>query len=392
MAAAFVSSRKPCSSLFVFVLAVSFALSAFCARPGHGSESHICIIADSGLVVSEHNPHEQRAPASMVKMALMLLVAEGVEDGTWKLDKTLTVPKAAEKPSGAGVGLRAGQEYTLEQLIKAVAIVSANDAAAAVAVALWGTEEAYLRKANLLAYELGMKNTRFRSPHGLPPAGDAKGDVSTARDLAVLARACSQNPLVMSWVGEESFVLSEDGGVRRSTNRLLGRMPGCDGLKTGFTLAAGYCIAATAKRDGVRLITVVMGCRALQDRFEVAERVLEDGFSRVSRVRVLAKGQRVEAAVTVHNSDTPFVQLASGADVWFALREGDAERVRYVPRCPDRVNAPLSRGTEIGQVDILLAGQVLASAPLMIPEDLEVPSWQWKMRHSVVRRRQMPNY
>ncbi|MBN2308727.1 MAG: D-alanyl-D-alanine carboxypeptidase [Candidatus Hydrogenedentes bacterium] len=338
------------------------------------------------MIVSEQAPDEPRAPASMVKMMQMLLVAEGLQNGLWEPEAKIAISGEVQAIGGAQAYLKAGEEWTLAQLMGAVSVCSANDAALAIAEGLWESEDAYLQAANARAVELGMQSTVLYSPHGLPPSKGEEQDVTTARDLAILARQCVGNPLVMEWVGREEFALRDGDPAKSNTNRLLTRMDGCDGLKTGYTQAAGYCLAATAVRDGLRLIAVVMGCDSLNARFEVAERVLEDGFASVQKVRLIAKGERVDTPVSVDNCRRRSLQPVVAEDLWSAVPQDALDKVELVAMTPPRVCAPLPAGTEIGTLQAQLDGIVLASAPLLVPRELDEPGWRWKIEYSVLDR------
>ncbi|MCP4643166.1 MAG: D-alanyl-D-alanine carboxypeptidase [bacterium] len=375
--------------LLTSILAIAILLVASAAHAASGDmpcASYICLVADTGLVVAEQNADEERAPASMVKMMEMLLVAEGLAGGDWSKDKEIGITREIERISGAQAYLKTGETWSLAKLMDAVAVCSANDAAMAVANGLWGSGEAYLKRANERAKSLGMASTTLRSVHGLPPSGDGAGDLTTARDMSLLARECVKNPLVMAWVGQDELAFRKGTKAKPSTNRLLGRLRGCDGLKTGFTSAAGYCITATAKRDDIRLITVVMGCDSLSARFDVAERILEDGFKRVRRVRIVKKGQPLDEALPVDNCGKRTIRLAAADDVWCVMPKDQADEVVLMRECPERLAAPLESGALVGKVEAKLNGSSLGSAPLAVPQRLEVPGWSWKLRHSVLAR------
>ena len=370
--------------------AVLWASPGRCAENPPPCAAYICVAADSGAVVSELNADTSRAPASMVKMLEMLLVSEGMQAGSWNRDTVITATPKAQAVGGAGVRLRAGEKRTVEELMRAVAVLSANDAAMAVAEGLWGSEDAYLRCMNERARRLGMLHSEFVTVHGLPKADGARFDFTTARDLAILARHCVVDPQVMRWTGREKVVFRRGEDARRSTNRLLGRMAGCDGLKTGYTQDAGYCVTATAERKGIRLIAVVMGCTSRQARFDVAEKILEEGFGKVHRVRVLRRGQPMPPGVPVDNCAVASVSLAVREDLWLTLCRGDEAGLSYTVRAPERLAAPIRAGVVLGEVDVRLAEQRLGTAPLVTPHNLSVPSWRTKLTQSVLRRKPIP--
>ncbi len=348
-------------------------------------QSYSCVVAESGLVVSELDPNAPRVPASMIKMMLMLLVSEGLDRGDWTLETPITASRNAQLINGSQVYLKEGETFPLSDYMHAVSIISANDAALAVAEGLWGTETAYLEAANQRAAELGMSDTLILSPHGLTLGPDT--DLTTAHDMTILARHCVAEPQIMAWVGHETFTFRENGTERRSTNRLQLSMPDCDGLKTGYTRAAGWCFTATAERDGVRLVAVVMGCRNVRERFKAAEQVLEAGFARMHRVRLLAAGQQVDPAVPVENARETNVRLAVTEPIFAVVDTESKSAVRYLAELPDVLRAPLEAGDIVGTLKVQVGDVTVASAPLAVPHKLASPQWPWKVRQSVLKRR-----
>jgi D-alanyl-D-alanine carboxypeptidase (penicillin-binding protein 5/6) len=255
----------------------------------------------------------------------------------------------------------------------------------AVAEGLWGSEEAYLAEVNRRAKELGMTDSTFRSPHGLPPGPGLLPDQTTARDMAILAQYCVLHPTLMQWTNQQQITFRTESGVRYNTNKLLWSVPGCDGMKTGYTRAAGWCLTATAERDGIRLIAVVMGYADKNVRFQTAQRLLEDGFATLSRRLVLAKGQPMQLPVQVANCATPTVQLVAADDVWVIVPTANADQVEIVPQQPEVIQAPADAGALVGEVHVRLNGRVLAKAPLALTEKLDAAGWRWKMQQSVRR-------
>ena len=349
--------------------------------------SFLVIEADSGFVIAEHNAEEVRAPASMVKMMQMLLVAEGVAEGEWTLDKELTASARAAAEWGSQVYLQQGEVWPLDELMQAVAVRSANDGAVMVAEGLWGSVEAYLERMNERAAELGMENTEFFSVNGLPPTNeDRPHDRTTARDMALLAQECLKYPVIMEWVGTQSLNISSRRADNRSnTNRLLSQLRGCDGLKTGYTRAAGYCVTATAERDGTRLIAVVMGFQNATNRFGLARYLMEQGFQEMRRLLLLAQNEPLAEKTPVGNSKIAATQLQAAEDLWVNVHMDQVYDVQLVTTAPQRLQAPLTAGTIVGDVRVELDGEILAEAPLMVGEDLEEAGWRWKITHTVMR-------
>lgn len=349
--------------------------------------SFVVIDADSGFVIAEHNAEEVRAPASMVKMMQMLLVAEGVAEGDWTLDKELTASARAAAEWGSQVYLQQGEVWPLAELMQAVAVRSANDGAVMVAEGLWGSVEAYLERMNERAAELGMENTEFFSVNGLPPTNDDRPhDRTTARDMARLAQECLKHPLIMEWVGTRSLDIdSRRNDHRNNTNRLLTQMEECDGFKTGYTRAAGYCVTATAERDETRLIAVVMGFTNANNRFGLARYLMEQGFQEMRRLLLLAENEALAEETPVNNSTTGTTRLQSAEDLWVNVHMDQVYDVELVTTAPARLQAPLTTGTVVGDVRVELDGEILAEAPLKVGEDLEEAGWRWKITHTVMR-------
>jgi len=342
--------------------------------------SSLCIIADSGLVLSEHSADTPRPAASLVKMMLMLAVGEGLADGRWTLDTPVVVTPHAQHMGGTQVYLEAGESWTLEQLMPAVAVASANDAAMAVAEALWGSEEAYLAYINERAQALGMTHSRFSSVHGLPPDKGECSDATTARDLAALAQQLLRYPQIMEWVGRQELLFRTGEAIKYNTNKLLWQFDGCDGIKTGYTREAGHCVVASAQRDGIRLIVAVMGYSDGKGRFALAKELLEDGFRQVRRVDCLAEGQALETSVPVENGQTERVYLRAAQPLSVVVREADVPELQVRVNQPERLEAPLAAGTQLGDVQVCLHDRPLASAPLVLAEDVPAATLSFKIK------------
>lgn len=331
--------------------------------------SRICVEAETGLVLDEENADLVRPPASMVKLMLMLLVDEGVAAGRWSYDQLITVSENAQRMGGSQAYLKAGEQLSLRTLMEAVSVISANDAAMAVAEGLWGNVDAYLEEANQRAAELGMTRTVIRHVHGLPPSDKVSFDLTTARDMALLGRACALRPGVLQFTSLSSFVLRPGENPRNSTNSLLNDLPGCDGLKTGYIRASGFCVTLTAKRNDVRLVGVFMGYTKL-DRFRVAAETMETSFPRVCRVSVAGPDVAVGRPVTVRGGVESAVHLVVERALGAVIRVEDRPGLRLLCEAPAWVDAPVEAGAEAGTVRLVLPGKtegeyiVLDHAPL----------------------------
>ncbi|MCX5771443.1 MAG: D-alanyl-D-alanine carboxypeptidase [Candidatus Hydrogenedentes bacterium] len=349
--------------------------------------SSICIEAGTGLVIMEENADKQRPPASMVKMIQLLLVSEGLKAGKWTLETRIKVTPKAAAIGGTGIGLKETEEFPLGRMMQAVAVCSANDAAMAVAETLWGDEKTYLETANKRALELDMKNTKFNSVHGLPPVPGGEFDASTARDMARLAQFCVLDPAILGWTSQKELQFRPADPVRKNTNRLLETMAECDGLKTGFINSAGFCLTATAVRDGIRLISVVMGTTSNSNRFAESQKALEAAFGQVTKKRVVAKGAPVGDPVPVANCETPAISLTAADDLWVVVKQDDADKLEVAPQYPALIQAPLAAGAPVGRLNVQLAGKLLGTVALTAPVTLKEADLRWKLLNSLAMPR-----
>ena len=236
------------------------------------------------------------------------------------------------------------------------------------------------------AQELGMADTVFFSVHGLPPGAGEQYDRTTARDMAILAQYCLRKDVIREWVGTRELQFRPEDAVKYNTNKLLFRMSDCDGLKTGFTRAAGFCVAATAERNGIRLVCVVMGHPSSEQRFRMAGELLEEGFQQLQRYRYIAEGQEIDPPVRVYNADVGEVRLVAAEDAWVALREQDKPLVRVVALQPGHLSAPVAAGEPVGEAQVRLGDRTIKATPLVVAESIETPSRGWKLAHSARRR------
>lgn len=346
--------------------------------------SVFCIETGTGLVTYELEADRPRPPASMVKMMMMLMISEGVDAGKWRLDDELDISSHSESMGGTQVNLKKGERWPISELSMAIAVASANDASMALAEGLWGGVKEYLEAANARAVELGMNNTVFHSVHGLPPDDRKTFDMTTARDMARLALECLKHERIRGWVHTREYAFRNGTVKHANTNKLLWRMDDCDGLKTGYIKAAGFCVTATAERNGVRLVCVVMGAPTLADRFRLAEDYLERGFTRVERVRVVGVDQPV-GPIPVRLGIPNELSLQPEHDVWVTIRSEDKSRLEIWAEHPQRLIGPLAAGTAVGEVQVLLDGEVLASSALLVPRDVEARGWMLTIEDGVAR-------
>ncbi|NFO03179.1 D-alanyl-D-alanine carboxypeptidase [Clostridium botulinum] len=273
------------------------------------AKSALLIEPTTGKIVYEKNPDEKFAPASVTKIMTMLLTMEAVDNGKIKLDDKVTCSENAKKMGGSTMLLDTGEIRSVEELLKGVAIASGNDAAVALAEYLGGTESDFVGLMNKRAQELGMKNTVFKNCNGLP----ADGHLSTARDISLMSIELLKHPTILKYTGTYMDSISEG---RKSPielvnhNKLVRFFEGCDGLKTGFTNEAKYCISATATRNGVRMLTVIMGAPTYKIRNRDAGILLNHGFSKYEGKKIVSKDEDVEKVLMDKQTDRFFMAKA----------------------------------------------------------------------------------
>jgi D-alanyl-D-alanine carboxypeptidase (penicillin-binding protein 5/6) len=241
--------------------------------------SALVMDAATGKVLFEENADVVLFPASMVKLMTMLLITERIESGQLKLTDHIRVTEEAERMGGAQVYLATGESFTLEEMLYALSIKSANDVAVALAIHLAGSKDGLVKMMNDRAAELGLASTKFASVHGLPPDVGQEPDRTTARDMAQLSLEILKHPMVLQYTSAKEKWFRNDTFEMLTHNRLLHNVDGCDGLKTGYFKAAGFSVAATAQRQGRRVIAVVMGSTVRQTRDDKAADLLNQGFA-----------------------------------------------------------------------------------------------------------------
>jgi serine-type D-Ala-D-Ala carboxypeptidase (penicillin-binding protein 5/6) len=321
--------------------------------------------AESGNILYSYNPTLQWPPASMAKMMLLLVAADQIKTGRVSLSDPVRISERAAATQGSHLGLREGQIYPLGELMKAALIRSANDAAVAIAEKIAGSVEACVRMMNEKARALGMDNTYYGTVDGLPPTPGHDVDYTTALDLATLARAVIRSTGLLQWSSMEEAPF--DGGVAmlRNTNRLIGHLEGCDGLKTGFTLNAGFNLTATVKRGDMRLVSVLLGAPSNRERFVQSAHLLSWGFDNFDRVELLRRGEPLPVQVQVQSGGT--IQPVSENDIAVVLPKGRVPEVRLKFDIPPSISGRVAYGDTIGHVTVLDGGEVMTTVDAICP-------------------------
>ena len=336
------------------------------------SPSAILCEASTGQVIFEKNADERRPVASVNKVMTILLTLEAVDEGRVSLEDQVTVSPRAASMGGSQAFLDAGERYKLSELLKTGIVASANDSAVALAEHFAGTEESFVRLMNTRAEELGLTNTHYANCTGLP----AQEHYTTARDVAKLSAQLDLHPIYYRYSTIWMDEIKHRGGRVTSltnTNRLIRFYPGCDGYKTGSTNEARYCVSATAKKEGMRLIAVVLGTPAGQTRFDEARAMLEYGFANVQLVTPIAQGQALDMTVPVRLGGRDEVSVLSGGTCSLLERRGEKNALSLEAALVEKVNAPVYAGDVLGEIRVKRGDEVVAVVPAVAGEDVQLP-------------------
>ena len=337
--------------------------------------SVLLLDARSGTVILEKNADEQRPAASLTKLMTILLTLEALDAGEIALADEVTVSEAAAGMGGSQALLDAGGVYTVEDLLKSLIVASANDSAVALAELLRGSENAFAGRMNERAAELGLSGTHYVNASGLP----AERQHTTARDIAALSLEVLSHPLYFDystiWMDE---ILHKNNRVTDlvNTNRLIRFYEGADGVKTGSTSEAGYCISATAKRGGERFLAVILGSSTSAKRFSLAQELLTYAFDHYETAELLHEGDVVVQGVPVENAVVRQADLAAKADLTALTRKGEGASLTVEVSAPSVLRAPLSAGEIVGEAVAMREGEAVARVPLVLTQDLPGRSYR----------------
>ena len=352
--------------------ALALALGAVLALPGVSAQgaqvavtapAAVLMEASTGQVLFEKGAHDRRACASITKVMTLLLTFEALEAGKLSLDQELTASAHAASMGGSDIWLEEGERMTVDDLLKATVIMSANDAAVVLAEAVSGSEEAFVARMNERAGELGMEDTVFKNCNGL----DEEGHLTSAYDVAVMSRALLAHEKIrdytLTWMdsvrnGETQLV---------NTNKLIRSYQGITGLKTGTTGQAGSCISATAEREGMELIAVVLGAESTDLRFQDAKALLDYGFAGWKTVTPETPFLQPAA---VEGGMAQTVEVAAGEMPSLLLQAAEEAQVETVVQL-EPVKAPVEQGQELGRILCQVAGETVAQVPVTAQEGVE---------------------
>lgn len=327
--------------------------------PDFDASSYLLMDFDSGLVLAEKKPDLRVEPASITKLMTAYLVDKALAAGDISLTDQVTISEKAWRMKGSKMFIEVGKQVSVEELIKGMVIQSGNDATVALAEHVAGSEKAFAEYMNHQAAELGMNNTQFRNSTGWPHPDH----YSTARDIAILSQAIIRDfPETYAYYREKEYTYNEIRQFNR--NRLLWRDDSVDGLKTGHTEAAGYCLASSAIKDNMRLIAVVLGTKSDKARTQNSQTLLNYGF-RFFETQKLYKASDVLKSARVWYGDSEQVALGVQQDVFVTIARGRYKDLDATVEIDNKIAAPIAAGQELGRLNVKLDDEIIVSQPLV---------------------------
>jgi serine-type D-Ala-D-Ala carboxypeptidase (penicillin-binding protein 5/6) len=372
--------KRVVSLLMISCLLSSLWLpSAFAAEKNstelvNNVKSAILIERDTGKVLFEKNGNEELPPASMTKIMTMLLIMESIDKGKLSWNEKIRTSEFAASMGGSQIFLEPGEEMTTKEMLEGIAIGSGNDAAVAMAERIAGSEPAFVQMMNDKAKELGLKHTHFKNTTGLP----VSDHYSTAYDMAIMAKELLKYEDITKFTGKYEAYLRENTDNKFwlvNTNKLVRFYPGVDGLKTGFTSEAKYCLTATAKKNGMRVIAVVFGAPTSKERNAQVTKMLDFAFSQYQTHPILKRNQIVGEAHVSKGKDKNIEALTSEP---LSLVTKKGEKMVNIKRkviLQKHLNAPIHKGDQVGTIKFIKDGKVVLESPLVANKDVAEAGW-----------------
>ncbi|MBR2886044.1 MAG: D-alanyl-D-alanine carboxypeptidase [Clostridia bacterium] len=355
------------SVILLITLFFECFISGFAAfTPGTMVKSAMLMEASSGRIIYENNSHESLPPASVTKIMTMLLICEAIEDKTLTLDTVITASERAKSMGGSTIFLDTNEKMKLDDLLKGIAVASANDACVAVAEHMCGSVETFVEKMNKRAKELGMKDTNFVTCNGL----DADNHHTSAYDIAIMSRELLKHEMITKYTTIWMDSLRDGKFQLANTNKLVRFYSGANGLKTGSTSKAGCCISASAKRDGMQLIAVVLGAQNSKDRFNAAREMLDYGFSNFAVTSFGEKGTQV-AEIPVVNGKSKTIMALTKKSSSVLIEKTKKDLIKTHINIPEEISAPVKKGDIVGEMIVTLDGETLAKTNLIADKSVK---------------------
>ena len=356
--------KKLSGIIILLVIVFNFHANAF-AQFETAAGSAILMEASTGESLYEKNSDVPLPPASITKVMTLLIAFEAIEQGLVDWNDDVSISEKAWRMEGSKMFLQVGDKVKLGDIITGISVVSANDGCVALAEHLYGSENAFVNVMNQRAKELGMTNSTFKNSSGLP----SEGHVMSAKDIAILSRFIIENyPEILELESQREFTYNNIRQFNR--NPLLGVFEGADGLKTGWTEEAGYCLVGTAKQDDIRMISVVLNTKSEQERFETSQELLTYGFRNFKKADFVEAGEIIET-LNVKNGTKETVSLVANDSISLVIPVSREKDIEIITSFDDEtVKAPVKKGEVLGKVEVVLDDKVLASSDLSASEDV----------------------
>ncbi|MGQ7888439.1 D-alanyl-D-alanine carboxypeptidase family protein [Paenibacillus anseongense] len=341
------------------------------------AQSAVLMDADTGTVIAEKNKDTKLPPASITKIMTMLLIMEAIDKGNIKMDEKVRVSEYAASMGGSQIFLEPGEEMTVQEMLKGIAMASGNDASVAMAEKIAGSEENFVQMMNERAQQLGMKNTHFSNCNGLPVANH----YTTANDIAVMSRELLKHEGITKFTGAYQDYLRKESPNPFwlvNTNKLVRFYSGADGLKTGYTSEAKFCLSATAKRDNLRVVAVVLGEPNTKTRNAEVTKLFDYAFAQYTNYPLFKSGDSL-GNFTVNKGQVSTVPLVAKQNYSILMKKGTAtDNIRHELQLEPNLRAPIAMGQPIGKIVVYSGDNVLTEYPLESPVAVDKASW-WKL-------------
>lgn len=352
--------------LALILLVAVFPVGAKAADMDIEAKSAVLMDVATGTVIYEQDSHTPLAPASVTKVMTMLLIMEAIDSGKIRWEDMVTASEEAAAKGGSQVYLKVGETMSVADMVKAIAVSSANDCACAMAEHIAGSEAAFVEKMNDRAKELGMEDTKFVNCTGLDDSEEAKEHKTSAHDIGLMSRELLKNhPDIKKYTTIWMDTLRNGTFGLSNTNKMVRFYNGATGLKTGFTSGAGYCLSASAQREGMELVAVVMGCETSAKRFAACKSMLDYGFANYAIIQPEAPE---EMSVAVKLGKEALVQAVPAKQEALLIDKGQKSEVSIQTELEELVSAPVSKGQRLGTMRILVGKQILKEIPLVAEE------------------------
>jgi len=365
--------KGPVIILLLFVL---ISLPVLAEQPDFEltASSSLLMEVDTGEILFSKNEHHKLPPASMSKIMTMILVMEAVEDGRANLGDKILVSERAASMGGSQVYLEPGEEITLENAMKAIAISSANDACVAVAEYIYGTEKDFIKKMNEKADKLNLKDTYYYNTNGLPPSDpEVTGNYTSAYDLAILTNEIYRFPKVFEWTSTWIDYIRDGEFVLNNTNRLVRHYKGVNGLKTGYTQEAGFCVTCTAEKNDLKFISVIMNAESSKKRFLEATKLLSYGYNSFTSMEIAENGEIIKK-ILIKNARNQQAQVIVPEKLAVPVKKGEEEKISKEIIIEKNLKAPMEKGDKAGKIIIYKGNLKIKEAELIIDRDVEKAS------------------